>query len=98
MRHDIEGRGTVSEAYPHIILQNFKTPLGERLANVLKHLFPVPKDDSKRIVTFSNDSDFISFRHHTYEKVPGATDEPRPKGERGSRGVLFCARMSTVAF
>ncbi|KAJ1552205.1 snoRNA-binding rRNA-processing protein imp4, partial [Cladochytrium tenue] len=34
--------------------------------NILKYLFPVPKDDSKRVLTFSNDKDFISFRHHVY--------------------------------
>jgi hypothetical protein len=151
MRHDIEGRGTVSEAFPHVILQvravrvdrafparhpagagrplllltlllllllllllvvhrwrapcpapvllpppppalqNFKTPLGSRLANVLKHLFPVPKEDSQRVVTFSNDADFISFRHHTFEKAEGATDEPRPKGAPCARGQTAAA-------
>jgi U3 small nucleolar ribonucleoprotein protein IMP4 len=42
------------------------------VSNVLKHLFPVPKDDSKRVVTFANQSDFISFRHHTYDMPRGA--------------------------
>nr|AFK38255.1 unknown [Medicago truncatula] len=59
------------EAYPHIILDNFETKLGERTANILKHLFPVPKPDTKRIVTFANKSDYISFRHHIYEKQAG---------------------------
>lgn len=75
MRHDIEkekGKATVSEAYPHLIFHNFKTPLGERFRTLLTHLFPVPKDESKRIMTFSNDSDFIAFRHHTYDKSPDA--------------------------
>jgi rRNA maturation protein Rpf1 len=47
---------------------------GERLMTILKHLFPVPKADSKRVITFSNDSDFISFRHHTYKKTVGSKD------------------------
>jgi len=34
----------------------------------LKHLFPVPKLDSKRVVTMSNTNDIISVRNHTYEK------------------------------
>ncbi|VDP16476.1 unnamed protein product [Onchocerca flexuosa] len=38
------------------------------LTAILKHLFPVPKIDSRRIITFSNTQDFISFRHHTYSK------------------------------
>jgi U3 small nucleolar ribonucleoprotein protein IMP4 len=76
MRHDIEKRGTVSEAYPHLVFNNFKTALGERIRTILTHLFPVPKEDSKRVMTFANDTDFISFRHHTYDKAetakPGA--------------------------
>ena len=35
---------------------------------ILKYLFPVPKEDSKRVITFSNANDFVSFRHHIYEK------------------------------
>lgn len=54
--------GTISEAYPHIVLDNLGSPLGQRIRNILKHLFPVPKDDSKRVITFSNRDDFISFR------------------------------------
>ena len=30
--------------------------------NILKYLFPVPKEDSKRVITMANDDDFISFR------------------------------------
>ncbi|ORX48906.1 Brix-domain-containing protein [Piromyces finnis] len=69
LRHDIPDRGTVSEAYPHLIFNNFTTKLGTRVSNILKYLFPVPKEDSKRVITFANDSDFISFRHHVYYKV-----------------------------
>ncbi len=35
--------GTISEAYPHLILDNLSSKLGQRTANILKHLFPVPK-------------------------------------------------------
>jgi rRNA maturation protein Rpf1 len=34
-----------------------------QVRNILKFLFPVPKEDSKRIMTFANDDDFISFRY-----------------------------------
>jgi U3 small nucleolar ribonucleoprotein protein IMP4 len=68
MRHDIENKGTVSEAFPHLIFNGFETETGQRIQNILKHLFPVPKPESKRVMTFHNDSDFISFRHHTFEK------------------------------
>ncbi len=69
LRHDLEGGASpMSEAFPHVILNNFNTELGKRVGNVLKCLFPVPKPDTRRIVTFSNDNDFISFRHHMYSK------------------------------
>ncbi|EFA10343.1 U3 small nucleolar ribonucleoprotein protein IMP4 isoform X1 [Tribolium castaneum] len=69
MRHDIPDLGTMSEQYPHLIFHNFKTKLGERVTNILKYLFPVPKEDSKRIITFANHDDYISFRHHNYKTV-----------------------------
>lgn len=69
LRHDLDGGASpMSESAPHIILNNFNTDLGKRIGNVLKCLYPVPKSDSKRIITFSNDDDFISFRHHMYSK------------------------------
>ncbi|EGC35689.1 hypothetical protein DICPUDRAFT_33009 [Dictyostelium purpureum] len=68
MIHDIEDSSPPSLAFPHLIFNNFTTPLGERTENILKYLFPVPKEDSRRVITFSNDNDFISFRHHLYEK------------------------------
>ena len=68
LRHDIEGCAPMSEAYPHLLFNNFSTPLGNRVSNILKHIFPVPKPDTKRVITFSNERDWISFRHHTYSK------------------------------
>lgn len=69
MRHDLDPPAApMSEAYPHIVLNNFNSDLGKRVGNILKCLFPVPRPDSKRVVTFSNDNDFISFRHHMYSK------------------------------
>ena len=70
LRHDVDEKlQTMPEIYPHLIFHNFKTQLGERVQTVLQHLFPVAKPDSRRIITFANQSDVISFRHHTYEKV-----------------------------
>lgn len=69
LRHDIKDHGTVSEAFPHLIFNNFTSKLGKRTADILKYLFPVPKEDSKRVMTFSNDNDFISFRHHVFVKT-----------------------------
>lgn len=74
LRHDIEGCTAVSEAYPHLVMDNFSTTLGERTKSILRFLFPVPKPDSKRVITFGNDRNFISFRHHTFEKPSGSQD------------------------
>lgn len=69
LRHDIPDRGTVSEQYPHLLFEGFQSKLGERVKNILKYLFPVPKEDSKRVMTFANDADFISFRHHVFYQI-----------------------------
>lgn len=84
-RHDIKDAalGTVSEALPHLILEGFASPLGGRVANILKHLFPVPKPDSKRVMTFANAADYISFRHHTFDKTRG------DGGGGGAEGVAL---------
>ncbi|CAG8521979.1 5075_t:CDS:2 [Paraglomus brasilianum] len=69
LRHDIRDQGTVSEAYPHLVFHNFNTKLGNRVMSVLKYLFPVPREDSKRVMTFANENDYISFRHHVFIKT-----------------------------
>jgi len=64
----------VSEEYPHLIFDAFDTALGQRLRNILRFIFPVPKPDSKRVMTFANRNDFISFRHHTFQKSANKKD------------------------
>ncbi|KAN0097345.1 Anticodon-binding protein [Tylopilus felleus] len=73
LRHDIDSykSSTVSEQYPHLIFEQFTSNLGVRIKDVLKFLFPVPKEDSKRVMTFANEDDVISFRHHVFVKIPG---------------------------
>lgn len=68
LRHDIPEamEKKVSEAFPHLVFSNFTTSLGKRTQTVLKHLFPVPKEDSRRVLSFINRDDYISFRHHVY--------------------------------
>ena len=66
MRHDIGTKaqvGTISEAYPNCIFENFGTKLGKRFETIIKALFPVPKPSSKRLVTFANKNDYISMRY-----------------------------------
>ncbi|EPQ28919.1 uncharacterized protein PFL1_03719 [Pseudozyma flocculosa PF-1] len=71
LRHEVSSHAnsTVSEQYPHLIFEGFNSQLGDRVKSALKFLFPVPKDDSKRVMTFANQRDFISFRHHVFVKT-----------------------------
>ena len=46
-----------------------RSSLGQRTATILKHIFPVPKAESKRIMTFANRSESIQFRHHLYRQA-----------------------------
>lgn len=86
LRHDLEGGSApMSEAYPHVILDSLTTPLGRRVGNILKCLFPIPKLDTRRIVTFSNAEDHISFRHHVYSKENGDTPDKVTLYEVGPR-------------
>jgi len=96
LRHDLKdpNLGTVSEAYPHLIFHNFKTPLGQRVGNILKFLFPVPKEDSKRVMTFANENDYISFRHHVYTQN-GKEVELREIGPRFEM-KLFQIKLGTI--
>lgn len=102
MRHDIEDCGTMSEAYPHLIFENFNSALGDRVGNILRHLFPVPKPESLRVMTFSNDADFISFRHHVFRKIRGehnsTTKEDIELSEVGPRFEmqLYEIRLGTL--
>ncbi|KAF2656606.1 U3 small nucleolar ribonucleoprotein IMP4 [Lophiostoma macrostomum CBS 122681] len=74
LRADIpnSARGTVSESYPHLIFDGFTSPLGTRVVQILKHLFP-PRDDTRkigsRVVTFKNVEDSIEVRHHVFVKT-----------------------------
>lgn len=94
LRHDMPDVGTVSEAFPHLIMHNFTSKLGERTRNILRYLFPVPKEDTKRTITFSNNSDFISFRHHIYRNNAGKIElaEMGPRFEMR----LFQIKQGTI--
>ncbi|KAH9278434.1 U3 small nucleolar ribonucleoprotein IMP4 [Echinococcus granulosus] len=74
MRHDFEEKGRGSgakcpQAYPQHLFHGLNTALGRRVRCILKHLFPVPKEETKRVVVWYEDEDIIRFRHHTYKYV-----------------------------
>ena len=76
LRHDIkEGINKISESFPHLIFDNFSSKLGLRLSEILQSLFPPPKPDFCRVITFANRGDFISFRHHTFNKSTSKNGE-----------------------
>lgn len=95
MRHDIPEAGTMSEAYPHLIFDKFTTKLGRRVCNILKYLFPVPKDDSRRVMTFANQDDYISFRHHIYKKTNHVNIELTEVGPRFEM-KLYEIKLGTI--
>eukprot|EP01060_Flectonema_neradi_P025910 TRINITY_DN3476_c0_g1_i3.p1 TRINITY_DN3476_c0_g1~~TRINITY_DN3476_c0_g1_i3.p1 ORF type:complete len:287 (+),score=48.15 TRINITY_DN3476_c0_g1_i3:55-915(+) len=74
LRHDIEGCGPMSQQLPHLAFENFTTPLGIRLKSVLQNLFPVPRKDSTRLISFDNHSGYVSFRQHTFNKTGKQVD------------------------
>nr|XP_056705858.1 U3 small nucleolar ribonucleoprotein protein IMP4 [Euleptes europaea] len=95
MRHDIPDIGTMSEAHPHLIFHNLTSRLGQRVTSILKYLFPVPKDDSKRVITFANQDDYISFRHHVYKKTDHRNVELTEVGPRFEM-KLYMIKLGTL--
>jgi U3 small nucleolar ribonucleoprotein protein IMP4 len=84
LRHDINPKKTMKLAYPHLIFHNFGTPLGERVATILKNVFPPASNDepSGRAITLYNENDFISFRHHRTQKTDFKTIDLEEMGPR----------------
>ncbi|TRY54454.1 hypothetical protein DNTS_023719 [Danionella cerebrum] len=65
------------------------------VSDILKYLFPVPKEDSKRVITFANAEDFISFRHHTYKKKDHKNVELTEVGPRFEM-KLYMIKLGTL--
>jgi U3 small nucleolar ribonucleoprotein protein IMP4 len=63
--------------------------------SILKYLFPVPKTDSKRVITFANREDYISFRHHVYKKSGAKDVELKEVGPRFEM-KLYEIKLGTV--
>ncbi|BES87429.1 unnamed protein product [Nesidiocoris tenuis] len=68
---------------PEVILNNFTTRLGSRVARMLASIFHYsPEFKGRRVVTFHNQRDYIFFRHHRYEFSPTAKPKLRELGPR----------------
>uniref|UniRef100_A0A914ZV59 Brix domain-containing protein n=1 Tax=Parascaris univalens TaxID=6257 RepID=A0A914ZV59_PARUN len=75
--------------------QMMNSRLGQRITSILKYLFPVPKPESRRIITFSNEEDFVSFRHHTYSKGENGEIELTEVGPRFEMRP-YCIKLGTL--
>jgi len=104
LRHDIpnSAAGTVSESYPHLIFSGFTTPLGARVCQILKHLFPPrpaitasPKSLGSRVVTFQNREDSVEVRHHVFVRTGYQSVELAEVGPRMTMR-LFEIRAGTL--
>ncbi|KAI6230096.1 Brix domain protein [Aphelenchoides fujianensis] len=83
MRHDVAGTEHMSEQYPHLCFHELDSKIGKRVNHVRPQVpFPVPRPDSKRVVSFTNTDDFISFRQHTYKAGEGGAIELKELGPR----------------
>lgn len=81
LRHDLPSKPPpMSVVQPHLVFDNFTSRLGqsfiplnlhllvlgERINNVLKHLFPPASPLGKRVLSFVNRNDKIHFRHFVW--------------------------------
>ncbi|KAL3316425.1 snoRNA-binding rRNA-processing protein imp4 [Cichlidogyrus casuarinus] len=67
--HEKGDGSKMPQTYPHHIINGLNSKLGKRVACILKHLFPVPRDETKRLVTWYETDDIIRVRHHTFKYV-----------------------------
>lgn len=81
LRQEVGGLGGAPLAAPHLLLLRLDSALGKRVGTILKHLFPVPRPDSRRVVTFANEDDVILVRNHVYRRR-GRTVELEEVGPR----------------
>jgi U3 small nucleolar ribonucleoprotein protein IMP4 len=70
LRHDLpEKPPNMRESAPHLVFHGFSSKMGNRLATILKALFPVSSPTSDRVVSFANSgNDLIHFRHHYFSE------------------------------
>lgn len=71
MRRQIENLPPISTAFPHLVFEGMTSKLGIRVKKILQALFPVPKPESRRLISFINKDDWISVRQHTFKRTGG---------------------------
>lgn len=71
MRRHIENAPPLSSAFPHLVFEDMTSKLGIRVKTILQALFPVPKPETRRLISFVNRNDWISVRQHTFRRTAG---------------------------
>lgn len=93
----LPGHGSASEAYPELILNNFRSPLGILTAHLFKSLWPAqPELVGRQVVTIHNQRDYCFVRRHRYifrekretEKPVVGADGNELKGAEGIKTGL----------
>jgi len=67
LSEDVPDHGNSTGHIPEVLLNNFSTMVGRRVARLLGSLFSHnPEFVGRRVCTFHNQRDFIFFRQHRY--------------------------------
>ena len=104
LRHDLPDKPpNMRESAPHLVFHGFSSKMGNRVATILKALFPVSAPSSDRVVTFANSgNDLIHFRHHYFSerraehKKSKSTDEQVNDVELAEAGPRFTMRCYKI--
>lgn len=99
--YKIFNKGNPTGHNPEIILKNFNTAVGRRLARGLSSMYACnPEFKGRTVVTFHNQRDFIFFRHHRYvfkdKGVSGEKIEERIKVDLQEIGPRFALQLQKI--
>lgn len=64
LRADVNPDATVLEKPPQLVFENLNSKIGKRIQRIISHLFPSPRSESDRIVSFVNRLDCLIFRNY----------------------------------
>lgn len=100
LRKEIKGHGNPLTTKPELILNNFLTRVGKRVARVLGALFPLdPNLQTRQVATFHNQRDYIFFRHHRYifeERTNKRTKQTEVVSRLQELGPKFTLKLKSI--
>lgn len=100
--YKIFNKGNPTGHFPELILKNFNTAVGRRLARGLGSLYAAnPEFKGRTVVTFHNQRDFLFFRHHRYifkdkGQEAGEKFEDRIKVDLQEIGPRFALQLQKI--